>query len=492
MKKIIVFTLFLSMAVLYGQSQALLKTTYRLANEQTGADNPFSDRLYGNGIVDIVTSDSLIWTASGYGLSRGIYHTVDGTVSWRSFAGEDYLSKGGVSAMAYMDDSTLWIATAYDTLVHEDELPAGGGLSYTRDGGQSWTHVPQPLDPREIVDYSPTTTVIQNLIYDIAFIDSTIWIASYGGGLRRSDDMGKNWQVVTTDGVPFSSLAHLNHRVFSLLAVGDTLWVGTAAGISKSTDNGQSWQRFTFSATDSNTISGNFVVALAFQPATETIWAATIEASADSERRAVSISKDWGHSWQRLLTDEGLFTHNFAFHGDTAFLATDQGMYYKTEDQTDWQVITTLQDYQSGEEIVQKEYYSAAVQRQAGQPRLWLGSSDGLAMTALNQGVFDWHIFRSYLPVSARPEPAVYAYPSPFSPSRHSYIRFEYGQGNTLNEAIKIYDFAMNPVATIPVGDLKPKWDGRNSAGDGVASGVYFYRAKVNGKVTWGKLVVIN
>ncbi len=488
MRKAIVLLLFLSLTALYGQSGALLKTSYHLGSEP----NPFADRLYGNGIVDIVTADSLVWTASGYGLSQGVYHACDGSVSWRSLNSDDYLSKGGVSAMAYMNDSTFWIATAFDTLVRADELPAGGGLSYTQDGGQTWKHVPQPVDSRDIVDYSPTTTVIQNLIYDIAFIDSSIWIASFGGGLRRSNDMGQNWDVVTTDGKPFTSLGNLNHRVFSLLSVGDTLWVGTAAGISKSTDNGESWERFKFSAADSATISGNFVVALAYQPATETIWAATIEASADSERRAVSISKDWGKSWQRLLTKEGLFTHNFAFHGDTAFLATDQGLYYKSASETDWQVITALQDYQSGEEILQKEYYSAAVQQQGGQSLLWLGSSDGLAMTPLNEGAFNWRIFRSYMPVSARPEPAIYAYPSPFSPSRHLYIRFEYGDGNILNEAIKIYDFAMNPVASIPIGDLKPKWDGKNSAGDGVASGVYFYRAKVNGKVTWGKFVVIN
>jgi hypothetical protein len=35
------------------------------------------------------------------------------------------------------------------------------------------------------------------------------------------------------------------------------------------------------------------------------------------------------------------------------------------------------------------------------------------------------------------------------------------------------------------------KWDGRNSRGDVVASGVYFYRVKINETVDWGKLVVI-
>ena len=66
---------------------------------------------------------------------------------------------------------------------------------------------------------------------------------------------------------------------------------------------------------------------------------------------------------------------------------------------------------------------------------------------------------------------------------------------------IDIYDFSMDRVATIqeyewdPIGntnDRSAKWDGRNDAGDIVASGVYFFRANIEGKITWGKLVIIN
>jgi hypothetical protein len=66
---------------------------------------------------------------------------------------------------------------------------------------------------------------------------------------------------------------------------------------------------------------------------------------------------------------------------------------------------------------------------------------------------------------------------------------------------VDIYDFAMDHVASIrefesePLGetyDRNTKWDGRNFAGNIVASGVYFFRINVEGNVTWGKLVVIN
>lgn len=485
---IIVLTVFFILG--QTQSRSMFTTSYQL-----GDGGPFDHTLYGNGIVDLVAKDSVIWVATGYGLSKAVFNSQTGNWDWTSFTSKDYIGKGGVSAMGYMDDSTFWIATAFDTVTaaSNESLPAGSGLSYTRDGGKTWHHVPQPVDSKDEQNYAPTTTVIQNLIYDIAFVDSTVWIASFGGGLRRSDDMGQTWKVVTTDSLFFSSLRNLNHRVFSLLSVNDTaLWVGSAEGISKSTDNGQSWQRFVFEKDNPHSITGNFVVALAWQKETNSVWAATIEAEDTSETRGISVTYDGGKTWQRLLVDENVFSHNFAFYGTDAFVPTDKGLYWYHSDRDKWEVLTDIQDFQSGNEIFQPEYYSVAVQQWQGKSWLWLGNSDGLAVRRLDEANAPWHVIRSFVSTKIRKDPAVYAYPSPFSPSRHLYIRFEYDTNKHLDEPIKIYDFAMDPVAEIPVGDLKPKWDGKNSHGDVVASGVYFFRAKINGKVTWGKIVIIN
>jgi len=477
------------------QGQSFYKTSYSLQSDE----DFFSGGLYGNGIVDLAVKDSVLWAATGYGLSKAVLNTAADTWEWKSYRTEQYGGKGGVTALGWMDESTLWIATAFDTTIREGsdeaaDLPAGSGLSYTRDGGTSWTHVPQPVDPKEIIDYSPTTTVVQNLIYDIAFIDSTIWIASFGGGLRRSDDMGKSWQVVTTDSLIFSSGLHLNHRAFSLLNANDTLWAGTADGISKSPDNGLTWEQFKFSASDDQTISGNFVTALAYNESMNTVWAATMEAENEAHRRGLSRSSDGGRTWERLLLDEQIFSYNFAFDGSKVFAASDKGLYYSDDNGENWEVITALQDYDSGNEIFHEGYYSAAVQHQLPFNRLWLGSSDGLA-AALMDGDLDsreWKIFRSYVSIKQRPKPRVYAYPSPFSPERHLYVRFVYDEDKTLNGPIEIYDFAMDKVASISADELKPKWDGRNLNGDITASGVYFFRAKTGGKVTWGKIVIIN
>ncbi len=467
-------------------AQIGVKKSYNFANETQSLNQAF----LGNGVIDLAIKDSVIWAATGFGLNKSINEGA----SWQTFDSDGYNSKGGISAMGYMDDSTLWIATAFDTSAQDDDLAAGGGFSYTRNGGQSWEHIPQPVDSRDETEYSPTTTIIQNLTFDIAFVDSTIWIASFGGGLRRSDDMGQTWQVATTDGTPFSSLDNLNHRAFSLLSENGNLWYGSAEGISKSADNGQSWQRFTHTNQE-NPISGNFVVALAHQPATNTIWAATIEATDTSEVRAISKSSNGGLTWDVML--EGIFAHNFGFDGQTVFVAADEGLFISDDDGENWYETPPITDSETGEEILTTEYFSAASQKSGENMRWWLGSADGLA-TTIDKGQ-SWQVIRSFVSTRERGKPKVYAYPSPFSPSRSGYTRFQYDISGNTNVTIKIYNFAMEHVATIKetetassAADRSAKWNGKDDGGKTVASGVYFFKAKVGNETSWGKVVVIN
>ena len=447
--------------------------------------------LLGNGIVDIQIRDSLVWVGTGYGLNK----TVSAGLGWQTFNSSDYIGKGGVTAMGFMNDSTFWIATSFDTVTTSGSLPAGGGLSYTKDYGNSWTHIPQPVDRRDETAYKPTTTNVQNLTFDIAFHDTTVWIASFGGGLRRSEDMGSSWQVVTTDGIPFSALDYLNHRAFSVLSENGNIWVGTAGGISKSTDGGQTWTRFT-SKNQEFPISGNFVVAIACQEATGAVWAAT-NVTDSSETIAISKTLNGGASWETYL--EGIFAHNFAFDGEKVYVATDDGMFLSEDGGSNWYLLPHIRDDRNGEEILSTVFYSAGVSLEEGVPRLWAGSNDGLAST--NNNGFTWNVHQSFQSTRLESVPAVYAYPSPFSPSRQGYIRFQYDVQNAGDVSIAIYNFAMEQVVTIreyesaPDGnnyDRSTKWDGRTSNGESVASGVYFFRADIQGQVSWGKLVVIN
>lgn len=479
--------LFLSATILL-QAQVPLRHGFGLG-KPTGTETTMP---LGNGIVDILAIDSTVWVSSGYGLSK----TQNRGNNWTIFTSQDYMAKGGVSAMTSMDDQTIWIALAYDSTIQDESLPVGGGLSYSSDNGQSWIHVPQPVDSLDVVDYKPTTTRVQNLTYDITALDSTLWITSFGGGLRKSEDMGKTWQVVTTDGLDFSALDHLNHRAFSVMTENGNVWVGTAHGISKSTDGGNTWRRFTH-LNQQYPISGNFVVALAYQQATGTVWAATIEATDTSEVRGVSKTNNGGETWEVML--EGKFPHNFGFDGETVYAACDEGLFVSNDEGESWYILPAPQDFQTDEEILTEVYYSAGVSLDNNGKTLWIGSADGLAST--NDNGNSWRLHRSFQSTREAGNPNTYAYPSPFSPSRHDYVRFQYDISRAGEVKIEIYDFAMDRVAsfteyeTSPLGnsqDRSAKWDGKSDDGKYAASGVYFFKVKVEGKTSWGKIVIIN
>jgi len=482
--KIILF-LFLSAALLNGQT--LLKRSFSLGGqEQSGPA--------GNVINDIVVSPNYVWIGA-----RQLCRTDSSGTIWQTFTTDDGIGRGSVSAIAAKGD-TLWVATAFDSLTAAGSLVAGGGLCWSGDNGSTWNWIPQPVDSSDVTDYSPTTTVINNPTYDIAITDSAVWIASFAGGLRKSVDMGKTWRVVTVDGNPFSAVKYLTHRVFSVMHDGSALWVGSAGGVHKSEDGGRTWVTFDHQ-NQTNGISGNFVVALAAQKTQygEIVWAATVEALGSTEYRAVSFTKDGGLTWS--ITLKGEFAHNFAFSGNDVYVVTDNGIFKSTDFGESWAEFPGIRDADSEEGLYTTEFYSIAV---GNNGELWVGSNDGLGFSSDNG--LTWKIFRAFQSTALPDEPSTYAYPNPFSPMRHNFtnddghVRFQYHLDSPGYVTVRVYDFGMNLVSIVSNrhyrqsgGDFSEVWNGRNSLGDIVANGVYFYSIEVEGRNTmWGKVIVVD
>ena len=459
--------------------------------------------LVGNGITDLLWSDisQTLFVGTGFGLST----TMDNGESWQNITPANYGGKGGVSALTIADDSTIWIATGYDTMVDdESRLSIGGGLRYLQPDS-AWKFIPQPIDARGDTANGkrPTTTRVQNITYDIAILGLQIWIASFGGGVRRSLDQGKTWEVVTTDDHPFSALDYLNHRGFSLLSENGNIWVGTADGISKSTDGGNTWQRFTHQ-NQNQPIAGNFVIALAYNPWDNSIWAATMRAEDNVEFNAVSKTTNSGLSWDIHLKDElsdGTFIRYFAFKDSAVYAATEKGVYKTIDNGQTWFKMPQIRDSESGEALLTNTFYSVTTSP-APDPfhRVWLGSSGGLATSADNG--YNWTIFRSFVSTrNERKEPRVYPSPNPYSPTRYDPVKFRFDISERLMAKIDIYNFAMEKVITLGPYDLDPvnstydrfiSWDGLDNNRRMVDNGVYFFRAQIGDEVTWGKIVVIN
>jgi len=452
---------------------------------QVGETTPPKPGLAGNGITDIRANSTHLWFGTGHGLSR----TANSGDSFASFDQKHGLGRGSISAL-WVSGDTVWVATADDTLtaVSDSYLDMGTGLSVSVDNGQTWEHYPQP-----------GVTPIQNLTYDIAVFRNTLWIVSWGGGICKSSDWGETWQAAAPDSMLFNPGARLNHRGFSAVATEDAIWIGTAEGINRSRDNGLTWAHFTHT-NQQQPISGNFVVALAYQKTADRriIWAATWKAEGESETYAVSKSEDDGLSWQITLQDEK--AHNFAFDDSVVYVAADNGLFKSIDYGQTWYRFPEIIDQQSGERIYSRDMYSAF----ARDNELWAGTADGLART-INNG-YTWKIFRAFNPAGVDDQPRTFAYPNPFSPFRHNvlgedgHVRIQYNALRFTRSTIRIYDFAMDLVRTLvqgePVvgpGDFTEVWNGRNDYGDAVANGVYFYSVELEGDGTyWGKIIILN
>jgi photosystem II stability/assembly factor-like uncharacterized protein len=465
MKKLPLLIIIFSFCISAGNSQTLSKHAYKFQSQ------PLSG-LKSNSITDIIVVDeNTIWLGTGKGISK----TEDAGKTWQTYNEKNGIGRGGVSAFA-IKDSLIWVATAFDTLILEEHEPAGGGLSYSTDYGETWNHIDQPF-PRS--DW----TIINNVTYDIAIIDSTVWIASFGGGLMKSSDMGKTWVVRPPDNYNFNPDQYLNHRVFSLLAVGDTLWVGTAEGINVSYDAGKTWNTQFTHQNQEQPISGNFVVSLALQQIgdRQIIWAGTANAEDPDEFRATSWTEDGGIAWKTAL--ESKFAWNFTFDGEIVYAATDSGLWKSPDAGETWDVFPQIVDDVVREKFYTIEYYSVGV---TPNKVLWVGSADGLAYS--NDNGLNWNILRAFIKPGLEGEPRVYAYPNPFSSLRHNliggdgFIRFQFNTNTTTRAKVRIFDFAMDLITTIddgqtyPAGDWSIAWNGKTADGKLLANGVYFYQ----------------
>jgi len=496
-------------------------------------------RLASNVIIDIVPTsiNNRFWLGTGGGITRmtlthneqSLGQSLEFYVSFESFGEAQGLGKGSASGLV-VTDTIIWASFAFDTTVGVSG--AGGGLAYSRDGGLNWTHVPQPRDRihntdasgfDNVLGYWPTTTNVDNITYDIALSDSFVWIVSKGGGTRRhaysadytdyNDTTG--WRAVSPlaleDGrsLPFhpgDPSDGLYHRTFSVIYAEGALYVGTAAGILKSTNEGRTWRSIT--ALNSG-ISGNFVTALGYQPDAHAIWAATWRAESSSEFYAVSKSTDGGTTWTVHLDSaqvaraigrhEVVRAHSFAFNGQAAYVCDDLGLWKSPDGGATWDLFSNPVDTETGRRFYETQTYGAyyMVPDTLGPTPpagLWVGGVDGLAFT-MDEGA-SWHLFQTAVPPS---DPArsvdTYAYPNPWSPQRFGPVKLRY---TTSGGSVKvtIYDFAMSKVVELPsvtraAGEQYEVWDGRKN-GEIVANGTYFYKIEKSGGDVWGKLVVLD
>lgn len=500
-----------------------------------------------NSINDILILGDTIWL----GTSRGLSRSLDGGSTWTNFYGNSSFGTESISAIAWDHRTrTIWVATAHSVERTGQTLPEGSGIRVSSNGGADWLTIPQPLDRDtdtlevyggNLLRALPVTVAVQNIIYDIAITPNCVWVATFAGGVRKNriDSLLANpnarWNRVVlppdnknaikpTDTLnfcvspvagKFCSDNNLNYRGFSVLAANDsTVYVGTANGINKTTDalkaplgGNLAWVKFNHQNQDS-AMSGNFVVALDYDPVSRYLWAATWKAEDLNEFYGVSFSANGGASWGTALRDEK--AHNFGVSPATArvIACTDNGPYRSNDFGGRWLLPGIITDSKTAITLQTSVFYSAAFN--AVGDKLWLGTNDGLIR---NTGIgaawpSDWSI--TYASRKLESNSASYAFPNPFSPRNESCkITYSTGGENT-SVTIRIFNFSMQLVRTVVQNALRGNplhqvassdagvngvidvWNGTDDYGNTVPNGVYFYKIELgSGKEMYGKIVVL-
>ena len=334
---------------------------------------------------------------------------------------------------------------------------------------------------------------------------------------RKSSDKGKTWQIVIippdnldsispTDSLVFDVspvsgnfgiTGNLNHRAFSAYAENwSHVWIGTAGGINKTTDGGQSWVKYNH-INEASPISGNFVVALNKQTFAghAIMWAGTVNADDPNEKRGVSFSADSGQTWRTTLIGE--FCHNLGFKDSIVYAVTDDGIFRSSDIGATWSQSGTIYDNSTKQQIIAATPFYAV--DTIGE-NVWFGGEDGVAYTEDDSSHLfgsSWHILHTAQPLSS--SRSTYAYPNPFSPA-NEIVRLHYSVDQaSANVTIRIFDFGMSLVRTVisdanrgGIAEHDETWDGKNDKGRQVSNGPYFYEVVVGSeKPIWGKILVL-
>lgn len=165
------------------------------------------------------------------GTAGGINKSTDGGVSWVKFnhLNEDRPITGNwviaVKVQRFGTTRRIW-TTNWPTNNDEDY-----GVSYSDDGGLSWTNLLPGID---------------NRAYDFAFKDSICYIAT-DAGIYRTADGGRSLSRFSSFVDDSSHQQIASPQTFASAVIGDTVLVGTADGLAKTIDNaahpfGERWE----------------------------------------------------------------------------------------------------------------------------------------------------------------------------------------------------------------------------------------------------------
>ena len=511
--------------------------------------------LFGAEIGDVVWSGRYLWVSTESGVAR-----LDPAVSsglnasdWVTYTQLNGLGRGAVSALDASGD-TVWVATLIDTTIAgQGTAQAGTGLSFSHDAGRSWSHIPNAFifDPTKPgFERSPGTTIL-NGCFDLALDGEAIYAAFFAGSTVRSLDQGQTWQPFIPGGadkivyfaaetaadsltILADSLSRENgdpdtiaelragadslnsqeflHRTFSIVAHGDSVWIGTSSGIAFTLDDGQTWTNAKVRLDETGTPlpghpAGNWVVAMermVLPDGSTALWAGTNTTPLPGQTQAISVSRDFGATWAHTgptFAWDFAFTPNFVWAGTSLGLLASRDPALPLDAGRDWEAIEVA----DGQPLI-----GTFVGLERVGDVLWAGAEKGLGRSEDEGGT--WRVIRDlvrtrsidtrdFVGTGGVPDSTALTYvaPNPFAPSRET-ATLVFSLEREAEVSIAIYDFASRLVRDLIFNeafaggaDHRVAWDGRDQGGQTVANGTYFYRVQLStGQLAFGNVVVLD
>ncbi len=417
-----------------------------------------------------VHPDGAVWVGTMYGLLR-----FDGR-SWQPWLTDNTLPFPQVSSITKASDGSLWFGT-------------GGGIS--RYDGTAWrqyggrerfpySESPHPLvfapngdlwfgtdngiyrfDGSTWTDYSgevrDSMTQAPYLPYISIGPDGIVWVEHLQGWLCRFD--GMSWSTIREEnGLP------IPHTLPLASGLDGTLWCSGSDAVYSY--DGHLWK--TWTAEDGLEISRSPVQKIVAGP-DGVMWCSTPGGAARFD----------GVRWETYASCDSLKTaaiSSFAPGKDgSLWFGADNGAYWF--DRSTWRHFTTADG------LADNRVTSVILDDDGS---VWFGTVQGVSRFTpdANTIVSDRSVYPASLPVTI--------HPNPFNPS--TAISFTLPVSGRMS--LSIYSITGQKVrelisAPLPAGAHTVRWDGKDSSGKPVSSGVYLSQLVMGGRTSTGKLMLL-
>ena len=228
------------------------------------------------------------------GTAGGVNKSTDGGMSWVKFNHQNQAAPIlgnwviSVEEQRFAGYRRLW-TTNWRAEDPNEEF----GVSYTDDGGRSWTNLLHGIRA-----------------YDFAFKDSIVYIAG-DNGLYRTPDGGLTFTRISSIIDPATRQEITSSQYYSAGIIGDTVFVGTADGVASTVDNasnqfGASWKIYRTYQQVGNTPT-TYAYPNPFSPAAQPVRIHYGMSGAGASQRSVSIDIfDFGMNRVRTLVNGAL------------------------------------------------------------------------------------------------------------------------------------------------------------------------------------------